>query len=100
MTEFQHAGIDAVECVDADDRIGVFGDVTGNHRHRAAARADVKHGGLGEERVLRYVRLVLNRDLKRAGWARSPDAAMLRAERAGAGARRNFVRLRQPIELE
>ena len=89
-----------VECVDADDGIDVSGDVTGNHRHRAAARADVKHGGLGAERVFRDVRHVQNFDFKRAGWARGPDTAMLQAERASAGARRDFGRLRQPIELK
>src|SRR5439155_11209188 len=75
-------------------------DLAGNHRHGAAARADVKRRGPGPEGVLRHQRGITNTDREPGLWARSPDAAVLDAERTTARARRNLWRVSLPFELE
>src|SRR5437764_13720100 len=57
-------------------------------------------GGFRAESVARHAQPILDLHPQRARRAGGPDAAVLLAERAGAGARRNFARLRTPVERE
>lgn len=75
-------------------------DLAGDQRHGAAPRADVKRGSPGSERVLRHERGIANGDRQPGIGIRSPDAAVLDAERATARARRNLGRVSLPFELE
>src|SRR5258706_5816917 len=75
-------------------------DAAGDHRHDAASRADLELRGLGAECVLRHLRGIFHHDLESAAWIGSPHAAVLGAERAGAGAGGNLDRVRIPGEGE
>src|SRR5882672_108540 len=92
--------IDALEGVHADHRIEVSVDAAGDDRYDAAARAHVKLGGARAVRVLRHECGIPDRHLERAARVRSPDAAVLGAERAGAGARLDLGGTRLPGERE
>jgi len=92
--------IDILEHVDVDDRIETACDLAGNQRHGAAPRAHVKRGGPGSEGVLRHERGITNSDRQRGIGVRSPDAAVLHAERTTARASRNLGRVSFPFELE
>src|SRR4029453_7219421 len=92
--------IDILEHIDVDDRIEPLRDLAGNEWYRAAARADVKLGSLGAERVRGYECGIANRDDEPGVWIRCPDTTMLDAKRTAVCARRNFGRVAFPGELE
>ena len=92
--------IDILEHVDIDDRIEMVRDLTGDQRHGTAPRADVKRRGPGPEGVLRHQRGITNSDRQPGIGVRSPDAAVLDAERTTARARRNLGRVSFPFEFE
>src|SRR6266571_714739 len=92
--------VDILEHVDVDDRIEMVCDLAGNQRHGAALRADVKRGSPGPEGVLRYERGITNSDRQPGIGVRSPDAAVVHAERTTARARRNLGRVSFPFKLE
>src|SRR5438105_2083938 len=75
-------------------------DLAGDQRYGAAPRADVKRRSPSSEGVLRHERGVANSDRQPGIGVRSPDAAVLDAERATARARRNLGRISLPFELE
>src|SRR5882762_5908689 len=72
-TKFEH--------VDVDDRVEMVCDLAGDQRHGTAPRADVKRRGPGPEGILRHQRGITNSDRQLRFWVRSPDAAVLDAER-------------------
>jgi hypothetical protein len=92
--------INPFERVDADDRVEMAVDPARDHRHYAAAGAGVELSGPGTERVPGYERGILDHYLQRAAGIGGPDATMLGAKRAGAGASRNFGGIRLPGERE
>src|SRR5216117_1621787 len=92
--------IDIFEHVDVDDRIEMARDLAGHQRHGAAPRTNVKRCSPGSEGVLRHERGIVNSDRQPRFWVRSPDAAMLDAERTTARARRNLGRVSFPFEFE
>src|SRR5436190_13786546 len=65
-------------------------DPAGDDRHEAALRADMELRGAGAECVDRDERGIADRYLQGAAWVGGPHAAVLGAERAAAGARRNL----------
>jgi len=60
----------------------------------------VKRGSPSPESVLRYERVITNRDRQLGIWVRSPDSSMLDAEGAAARTCRNLGRVSFPFELE
>src|SRR3569832_298882 len=96
----EQCGIDVVEGVHAHHGIRMAFDLARYHGHRAAARADVEARRLRAEGVMRDERRILHLDVERALRVRRPHAAVLAAERAGAGTRGNLFRLRRPVEPE
>src|SRR5258706_2933159 len=69
-------------------------DATGDDGHDATSRADQEFRGLGAECVLRHLRGIFHHDPESAAWIGGPHAAVLGAERAGAGAGGNLDRVR------
>jgi hypothetical protein len=92
--------IHTLKRVDVDDCVKMAVDLAGDHRHYAAADADVKFRGPGTERVPGYERGILDHYLQSAVWIGGPYATMLDAKRAGAGASGNFGGSRLPRERE
>ena len=92
--------VDILEHVDVDDRIEMVRDLAGDQWHGAAPRADVKRGSPSPKNVLRHERGITNSDRQPGIGVRSPDAAVLDAERTTARARRNLGRVSFPFEFE
>ena len=96
----QERWCDVLEGIDANDRVQVAADLAGDNRNDAACRADMKLGRPGAEAVPRHGRRCPNRYGECTSWARRPNTAMLRAEGARAGARRDLFGIGLPVELE
>jgi len=75
-------------------------DLAGDQRDGAAPRTNVKRGSPSPEGVLRHERGITNNDRQPGFGIRSPDAAVLDAERTTARTRRNLGRVSFPFELE
>src|SRR6185503_18854640 len=92
--------LDTFKRVDADDRVEAIVDLAGDQRHDATASADMKHRRASSEFVPGYECWVPDPHGQRAVRIGSPDAAMLGAERATAGTRRNLEWVGLPPESE
>lgn len=92
--------IDAFERVDADNRVKMIVDPTGDDRHYAAAGAGVELRGSGTECVLGYERRIFDHHLQSAAWVGGPYTTVLGAKRAAAIAGRNFDGIGLPCEGE
>src|SRR5258708_7327497 len=92
--------IDTLKSVDADHRIEMAVDAAGDHRHDAAAGADVEIRASRAEGIRRYERWFLNRHLQGPARIRGPDAAVLGAKRAAAGPALDLRWIRLPGQRE
>src|SRR5262249_25822029 len=90
--------IDILERVDVEHRVARALDRAGHNRNCAARRTNVKIRGLCTEAVARHARLVGDAQVKPTVWVRGPGRAVLRAQRAAAGADRNRRSGFRPVE--
>jgi len=92
--------VNALDCVDADNRVKMVVDPTDYDGHDPAPGAGVELCGSGTECVLGYERRIFDYYLQSAVWIGGPYATVLGAKRAGASASWNFGWLRLPCEGE
>ena len=99
-TVSQQLGLDVVEGIDADHCVDRAVDGARDHRHDATVPAYMELRRPGAEDIDRDAIRVLEVHRERARGTRRPDATVLGAERAAAGARRDFGGLGLPVERE
>src|SRR5919108_293587 len=96
----EERAVDIPEGVHADDGIEPSVDPARGHRNDPAAPGDVEFGRLRAEGIARNEQRLPDGDAQRSRRAGGPDAAVLHAERAAAGASGDFPGLRPPVEPE
>ena len=88
--------INAFERVDADNRVEMVVDPTGDDGHYAAPGAGVELCGSGTECVLGYERRIFDHYLQSAAWIGGPYAAVLGAKRSRCKREPEFQRDQAP----
>ena len=96
----QERWVHILESIDTDHGVEATCNPTGDNRGDSTRGADVKSGRLCTEAVRGHSRGILDGHLQRARRAGGPNAAVLGAERASAGASRDLQRSGYPVQLE
>ena len=90
--------INTLERIDVDHRVSSISNLAGNERHHPASRADVKRRGLRSKSAFRGSPPVANFHVQCCCRLRCPHAAVPRAKRAVARARRDVEIFPRPVE--